>query len=67
MTLSKSSLEKIDTCDSDIGLEHVIIQETNIGSEASLTTTTYIIPDTVRTPPRENASLSDILFYLNIT
>ncbi len=66
MTLSKSSLGKIDTCNLDIGLEHVIVQETNIGNEASLTTTTYIVPDTVRTPPRENASLSEVLSYLNI-
>ena len=66
MTLSKSSLEKINTCKLDIGLENAIVQEINIGNEASLTATTYIVPEVERTPPRENASLSEILSYLNI-
>ncbi len=67
MTLSRSSLEKIDNSGKlDIGLENVIVQENNIGDEASLTATTYIVAEADRTPPRENASLSEVLSYLNI-
>jgi hypothetical protein len=65
MTLSKSSLGKIDTPKA-LEFDNVIIQETNIGNNAPLTTTTYIIPSPIRTPPRADANLSEILSYLNI-
>ena len=66
MSLSKSAVEKIDNFSNDIfDLENIIIQETDISDNASLTTTTYIISD-VRTPPRPSASISEILAYLHI-
>ncbi len=64
MSLSKSSLKKIDSCGA-IELEDFITQETNIRDNAPLTETAYII-ENVRTPPRAGASFGEILSFLNI-
>ena len=66
MSLSKSALGKIGATNILV-LDGTIIQETNIASNSPLTTTAYIIIDEpTRMPPRENASLSEILSFLNI-
>ncbi len=65
MSLSKSSLDQIDIANIFI-LEGAIVEETNIANDAALTATTYIIHEPMRTLPRENASLSEVLSFLNI-
>ena len=66
MTLSRSSLGKIETPETFEIDENIIIQETNVEAEASLTTTTYIIHSPARTHPRTGEDLAEILSYLNI-
>ena len=65
MTLSKSSPGKINNTNILVR-RRAIVQETDIADNAPLTTTAYIINEPVRTPPRANASLSEILSFLNI-
>ena len=65
MTLSRITLGKIDDGHGAIEFDNFIIQESNVDAEASLTTTVAMI-ESVRTPPRMDASFGEILSFLNI-